>query len=212
MTLTVYSTGTPNGKRPLVFLEVLGIKFNYKRIDITKNEQQSEEFLKINPYGKIPAITDIDPNTNETINIFETGAILEFLASKYDSDLKYHYPQNHPLYWEQQKWFYLTTAELSPKQENLSFYLNFALQRDDFAIERADNETRRIYKVLDSRLEKNNGWLVGDKINIADISAFPFIRRHEFVKIDLQNDFPNVYAWLLKLQNVDGTERGYAYV
>lgn len=193
-------------------LELLGLKPEYKRIDITKGEQSSEEYLKITPYAKVPAITDVDPNTGDKINIFESGALLQFIASKYDTDFKYHYPQDHPLYWEQQKWFFFSTSSISPRQGELSFYLNFASKQEPFAIERANIEAKKVYKTLEARLIENNGWLVGDKLNIAEISAFPFVRRYDFVKINLENEFPNVYAWVSKLKKIDGLERAYSYI
>jgi glutathione S-transferase len=209
--LTIHSFPTPNGRRVTVLLEVLGVKFNHRKVDIFTGEQSQSEFLEINPTGKIPAITDTIPGTNEEVSLFETGAIIQFLANKYDTKFEIHYRQTDALYWEETKWFYFTTSTLSPVQGELSFFLNFAKQNDEFAIARAQSDVARVYKTMETRLQTNNGWFVGDKLNIVDISAFTFINRYEFVKLELESTYPNIWAWLLKVRKIDGFERGYNY-
>lgn len=209
--LDLYSFQTPNGRRIVVLLEVLGLKFNYHKIDITKGDQFKKAFTELNPYSKIPVIVDINPNTGEKISIFETGSIIEFIVNKYDLENKIHYEKDHPLYWEQQKWLFFTTSSLSPVQGELSYFLNFASQRDDFAIERAQNNVDKVYKALDQRLKENNGWIVGSKVNIVDISAFTFVNRYEFVQLELEHKYPDVWSWLNKVKNIDGFERGYNF-
>ncbi|CUM64887.1 uncharacterized protein PRCAT00002505001 [Priceomyces carsonii] len=206
-TLTLYSAGTPNGRKITVFLEILRIPHTYKKIDIFKGEQKKKWFLKLNPNGQIPVITDFDEKGDE-ITIFETGAILEFLAFKYDCNNEVSFRFGTRLYWEQSKWLAFQISSHSPLQGQLSYFMNFAPFKDQPAIERYHEETRRIFGVYERRLEENNGWLVGDRLNVADIAAYAFIRRHDFVKV-LLDEFPSLRIWLENINQIDGANKGY---
>lgn len=207
--LTLYSIGTPNGKKITVLLEVLGLKYQYKRIDLSKRVQKEDWFLKLNPNGQIPVITDKDKKGND-VAIFETGAILLYLADTYDRQRSVSYSSEDALYWSQIKWLFYLVSSHSPLQSQLSYFLNFAPKEDEFAIEKYATEVKRIYGVYNLRLSENNGWLVGDRLNIADIAAYTHVRRHDFVKVDLE-PFPHLNSWLEKIGKIPGVEKGYAF-
>ncbi|KAH3688305.1 hypothetical protein WICPIJ_000713 [Wickerhamomyces pijperi] len=209
--LKLYSIGTPNGQKITIYLELLekayGLKYNYRKIDFANNEQKEPWFIKLNPNGKIPTISDVDANGKQTV-IFETGAILQYLGETYDTENKYYYSlKNGDLYWDQVKWLTFQVASHAPYQGQANHFRIFAKEKIQYGIDRYTDETKRVFGVYEIRLKENNGWLVGDKLNIADIAAFPWIRNAAKIDIDLA-EFPALKAWVDKIEKIDGIQEG----
>lgn len=204
--LKLYSLETPNGQKVTLYLELLKVKYHYRKIDITKNTQKEPWFLALNPNGRIPTISDVDAEGKRT-TLFETGAILQYLGEKYDKQRKYYYDLSSPYYWDQQKWLVFQVASHAPYQGQANHFLRYAKVDVPYGKERYRAETERVFGVFEIRLKQNNGWLVGDHLNIADIAAFPWIRRYGFIDIDI-TQFPELEKWLDKIAAIDGVQAG----
>lgn len=139
--------------------------------------------------------------------LFETAAILLYLGEKYDKDRKYYYPITDPLYWDQIKWLIFNVASHAPYQGQANHFQLFAKEKIPYGIQRYKAETERVFGVFEIRLKENNGWLVGDGLNIADIAAFPWIRGYEGNEIDI-NQFPELKKWIDKIEKIDGIQQG----
>ncbi|KAF8591719.1 glutathione S-transferase [Ramaria rubella] len=202
--LTLYSQGTPNGVTTPIFLEELKAAYgapNYEYVEMSirdadigkvHNQVKSDWFLKINPNGRIPALRD------DGFDVFETSAILLYLAQKYDKEHKFSYdPVTHPKeYSEDLQWMFFVHGGIGPMQGQAGHFIN-ASEKIPYAINRYVNETKRLFAVVETRLEGRE-YLVGagkGRYGIADIKAFPWIRRGDFLGIPLA-DFPNIKAWV----------------
>jgi glutathione S-transferase len=204
--LKLYSLGTPNGQKITIYLELLGLDYEYRRIDISTNIQKEPWYIKLNPNGRIPVLSDVDANGKQTV-LFETAAILLYLGEKYDKDRKYYYSVDDEHYWDQIKWLSFQVASHAPYQGQANHFLRYAKEKIQYGIDRYKAETERVFGVFEIRLAENNGWLVGDHLNIADIAAYPWIRISSFIDIDI-NQFPNLKAWLDKLEKTPEIANG----
>ncbi|CEP23373.1 unnamed protein product [Cyberlindnera jadinii] len=204
--LKLYSLGTPNGQKITVYLELLGLKYHYRNVDILKGTQKEPWFLKLNPNGRIPVLSDVDAEGHRT-TLFETGAILQYLGEKYDKERKYYYDLSSPYYWDQVTWLTFQVASHAPYQGQASHFLKFAKEDVPYGKKRYKEETERVFGVYELRLKANNGWLVGDHLNIVDIAAYPWIRKYDFVEIDITK-FPELEKWLAKIDAIEGIEKG----
>lgn len=204
--LKLYSVGTSNGKKITIFLSLLNLKYHYRKIDFSKDEQKEPWFIKLNPNGRIPVLTDVDSNGNVR-TFHETGVILQWLADNYDTERKYSYDHSDPLWWEQLQWLTFQIASHSPMQGQAHHFVSFAKIKDDYGIKRYTDEARRVYSVFELRLIENNGWLVGDHLNIADISAYPWISRSALFKTEL-DEWPNLKKWCEKVSQIEGVKEG----
>lgn len=204
--LKLYTLETPNGQKATIYLEILGLKYHLRRLDISTNIQKEPWFININPNGRIPTLSDVDSNGEQTI-LFETAAILLYLGEKYDKDHKYYYPIDHPLYWDQIKWLIFNVASHAPYQGQVHHFLYAAKEKIPYGIQRYKAETERVFGVFEIRLKENNGWLVGDRLNIADIAAWPWIRKYERSEINI-DQFPELKSWIDKIGKIDGVQKG----
>jgi GST-like protein len=157
-------------------------------INITKGEQHAPDFLKISPNNKIPAIVDPDGPGGRPLALFESGAILLYLAEKTGKLM----PQNARARSEALQWLMWQMGGFGPMLGQAHHFRRFAKEQIPYAIERYTNETRRLYGVLDNRL-KETDYVAGD-YSIADIAIFPWAARHEWQGIDLA-DFPALKRW-----------------
>jgi len=205
--LKLYSLGTPNGQKITIFLELLGIKnYEYRVLDIRTNIQKEPWFIAINPNGRIPTLSDVDSNGKQTI-LFETAAILLYLGEKYDKNHKYYYSLGDEHYWDQIKWLTFHVASHAPYQGQANHFILYAPEKIPYGIKRYKEETERVFGVFEIRLKENNGWLVGDHLNIADIGAFPWIKGAGKLGIDL-SQFPNLKSWVDKISKIPGIQEG----
>jgi glutathione S-transferase len=204
----LYSVGTSNGQKITIFLKLLNLDYHYRKIDFSKDEQKEPWFIKLNPNGRIPVLTHADSEGN--LKIFhETGVILQYLADTFDKERKYSYDHSDPLWWEQTQWLTFQVASHSPMQGQAHHFVSFAKVKNEYGIKRYTDEIKRIYGVYEIRLKENNGWLVGDKLNIADISAYPWVSRSRLFNSTL-DEWPNVKAWVEKISKLPGVAEGQA--
>lgn len=195
--LQLYSLATPNGVKVSIVLEELGIPYEPHFVDITKNETWTPEFLSLNPNGKIPAIIDPDGPGGKPLALFESGAILLYLAEKTGKLL----PTDPAKRYETIQWVFFQMAAIGPMFGQLGFFHKFAGREyeDKRPHERYRAESQRLLGVLETRLEGRD-WIMGDEYTIADISMLGWVRNligfygaREIVEFD---KLKNVPAWL----------------
>lgn len=203
--IDLYTFGTPNGRKVSIMLEECGLEYTAHAIDISKDEQFTPEFLAINPNNKIPAIVDHDGPGGKPMSLFESGAILMYLAEKAGSVLLPSDPQHR---WPVIQWLMFQMGGVGPMLGQNHHFRKFAKEQIPYAIERYGNETRRLYGVMDQQLGKH-GWLAGDAYSIADIATYPWVDRYEWQGLDL-DDFPNVARWYDELSERPAVLRGMA--
>jgi GST-like protein len=195
---------TPNGHKITMFLEEAGLPYRIVPVNLTKNEQFRDEFLQIAPNNKIPAIVDhAPPDDGEPVGLFESGAILLYLAEKSGKLL----PPDLRGRLEATQWLFWQVAGLGPMAGQLVFFLRSA-EKHPFAIERYTKETERLFGVLEKRLQDRQ-WLAGDTYSIADIAAYSWAAPYNLFGLDL-GVHPNVERWLETIASRPATERAYA--
>jgi GST-like protein len=186
--ITLYTWGTPNGRKVSVMLEECGLPYRVEAVDITRGDQFRPEFVAISPNSKIPAIVDEEGPDDQPISLFESGAILIYLAGKTGKFL----PASVRGRYEALEWLMFQMASVGPTFGQTHHFLRFASEKVPYAIERFGSETRRLYGVMNARLEKAE-YLAGE-YSVADIATFPWIARHEFHEVELAL-FPAVKRW-----------------
>lgn len=198
--IDLYTWVTPNGWKVSATLEELGLPYNVKPIDITTGIQKEAEFVGINPNGRIPAIVDHDAGG---LTIFESGAIMLYLAEKAGKLL----PTDVKGRYNVIQWLMFQMGGVGPMQGQANVFYRYFPEKIPAAIERYQNETRRLYGVLDRQLAKNE-FLAGD-YSIADIANWSWVRVHNFAGVDL-DEFQNVKRWLDQLEARPALVRGAA--
>lgn len=188
--IDLYYADTPNGQKITLFLEETGIPYQLHRIDISKGDQFKPEFLAISPNNKIPAIVDNSPvDGGEPISIFESGAILIYLAEKSGKLIS----QNLREKTTQLQWLFWQVGGFGPMLGQNHHFTRYATEKVPYAIKRYTEETQRLYCVLEKRLAQSP-YLGGQEYSIADIATYTWVRRHEHHNIDLAN-YPAVEKW-----------------
>ena len=191
--IDLYYWTTPNGHKITIFLEEMGLSYEIYPINISQGDQFKPEFLAISPNNRIPAIVDKQPiSGSEPLSIFESGAILEYLADKTGQFI----PQSGSARYEVLQWLYWQMGGLGPMAGQNHHFSAYAPERIPYATERYVNETNRLYGVLNQRL-KGKDYIVGD-YSIADMACYPWIRPYEKQGQDL-NDFPYLKAWFERM-------------
>jgi GST-like protein len=204
--IDLYTWGTPNGRKVSVMLEETGLKYQAFPVNIGKDEQFAPDFLKVNPNNKIPAIVDHEPLAaygKEPYSVFESGAILIYLAEKSGKFL----PADARSRMQALQWLMWQMGGFGPMLGQTHHFVRFAKEQVPYAIERFTTETKRLYKVLDGHLAKNE-YLAGREYSIADMATLPWAARHEWHQIDL-NDYPNVKRWYDPLMARPAVQRGF---
>ena len=197
--IDLYSSATPNGRKISIMLEELGVQYNAIHIDLEKKEQFSDFFSKISPSNKIPVILDNDKG----ITVFESGAILLYLAEKYNKFLNKNY------YWEIVQWLFFQMSYVGPMLGQAHQYLFYNAGKSKFAEEKSKGYTKHVYQILDERLSSRE--YIVDEYSIADISIWPWIARFERHQINL-DEYPNVLRWYLEISNRAAVIKGYNVV
>ncbi|KAI9292772.1 glutathione S-transferase [Neoconidiobolus thromboides FSU 785] len=200
--ITLYTVGTPNGHKASIALELLNIPYKVHKISFADNEQKQDWFLKINPNGRIPAIVD---HSNNDFAVFESGAILLYLADKYDPEHKL-LPKDDKLKSEAIQWLMWQMGGLGPMMGQANHFARYAPEKIEYGINRYQNESKRLISVLETRLQGRN-YLVGDTPTVADISSFPWVRGALWAGVALDS-YPNVNSWLDRLEKIDYVQRG----
>ncbi|TAH47375.1 MAG: glutathione S-transferase [Elusimicrobia bacterium] len=209
--IQLYSTATPNGVKVSIMLEETGLPYEVHRVDIMQNESFTPEFLSLNPNGKIPAIIDPDGPGGEPLALFESGAILLYLADKTGRFI----PADAARRWETIQWVFFQMAAIGPMFGQVGFFHKFAGREyeDKRPLQRYVNESRRLLGVLDARLNGRE-WIMGEEYSIADIATLGWVNNlitfygaRELVGFDA---FANVGAWLERGLQRPAVMRGLA--
>jgi GST-like protein len=187
--IDVYTWSTPNGYKAVIMLEETGLDYRLHLVDLGKGEQRRPEYLAINPNGKIPAIVDREASGQKPLPIFESGAILLYLAEKSGRFLASDPHQR----WAAISWLMFQMGGIGPMLGQAGYFLNRAPDPVPLAVERYVAESERLYGVVDRRLAECE-FLAGE-YSIADIASFPWMRAHQRFGLDLA-DYPNVARWL----------------
>ncbi|MEH6727273.1 MAG: glutathione S-transferase N-terminal domain-containing protein [Hyphomicrobiales bacterium] len=196
--IDLYTWTTPNGRKVSILLEELGVKYNVHPININEGDQKTPEFLKIGPNNKIPVIVD----TDNGVSIMETGAIMIYLAEKHGKFL----PTDPLKKIEVIEWLMWQMGGLGPMLGQAHHFLRFNPGKAPYAEERFAAEVKRLYGVLDTRLEGRD--FICDEYSIADMACWPWISRYEWQGIDLA-DYPNVRSWYQRLLAREAVQKGY---
>jgi GST-like protein len=189
MMIDLYTWATPNGRKISIMLEECGLPYTVHKIDITKNQQYTPEFLKISPNNKIPGIVDADGPGGQPYSCFESGAILLYLADKTNRFL----PADRARRYDAMQWLMWQMGGFGPMLGQTHHFVRFASEQVPYAIKRFGDETKRLYGVLDKQLAAAE-WCAGADYTVADMAIYPWAARHEWHKIDLA-DFANVRRW-----------------
>jgi GST-like protein len=199
--IDVYTWSTPNGYKVVIMLEETGLEYRLHPVDLGKGEQHRAEFLAINPNGKIPATIDRDSHGGEPLPIFESGAILLYLAEKSGRFL----PADPHQRWPVMSWLMFQMGGVGPMLGQAGYFLNRAPEPVPFAVERYVAEAERLYGVVDRRLSDRE-YLAGE-YSIADIACFPWMRAPQRFGLDVE-DYPNVMRWLETIESRPAVQRG----
>ncbi|WP_448188273.1 glutathione binding-like protein [Azospirillum sp. sgz301742] len=195
---------TPNGHKITMFLEEAGLDYRIFPVDITTGEQFRPEFLAFSPNNRMPAIIDPQPaDGGEPISVFESGAILVYLAEKTGRFLPTD-PRGRKTVLE---WLFWQVGGLGPMAGQNHHFALYAPEKIPYAIERYVKETNRLYGVLDRRLE-GRAFLAGEEYSIADMASYPWIVPHKRQGQDL-DDFPNLKRWFTAIRERPATVRAY---
>lgn len=201
--IDVYFWVTPNGYKVTIALEELGLPYNVVPINIGKGDQFKPEFLAISPNNKIPAIVDHDGPDGKPISIFESGAILIYLAERTGRLM----PKDARGRYSVLEWLMFQMASVGPMLGQAHHFRRYAPEQIQYAIDRYTNEARRIYNVIDKRLDKMP-YLAGD-YSIADIATYPWLRPHRWQGQALE-DFPNLRRWYDEIEKRPAVQKGLA--
>lgn len=195
-----YTWTTPNGRKVAIMLEETGLEYKTVPINIGKDEQFAPDFLKIAPNNRIPAIVDHD---NNDYSLMETGAILLYLAEKTGQFLN---TTDRDVYWRTMEWLMWQMGGVGPMFGQVHHFTKYNPGKAPYAQERYEKEARRLYGVLDRRLEGRE--FIVDDYSIADMAVWPWTARHNWQEIDL-NEFPNVRRWYMTMLDRPAVKRGW---
>lgn len=191
--IDVYSWPTPNGHKVHIMLEECGLNYRAIPIDIAAGDQFKPEFLAISPNNKVPAIVDADGPDGKPIALFESGAILIYLAGKTGGFLG----QTDREKYQTLQWLMFQMGGLGPMLGQAHHFRIYAPEKIDYAYDRYTNEAKRLYQVLEKQLS-HHAYLAGESYTIADIASFPWTRSAANQGIDW-DDYPNTKRWFDKI-------------
>jgi GSH-dependent disulfide-bond oxidoreductase len=207
--IQLYSLNTPNGVKVSIMLEETGLPYEPHLVDIMKGDNRTAEFLSLNPNGKIPAIIDPDGPGGKPLGLFESGAILLYLADKTGKFISADPAQR----WETIQWVFFQMAAIGPMFGQVGYFHKFAGKEiaDKRPLERYVVESKRLLDILDKRLEGRT-WLMGDDYTIADISTLGWVRNlitfYEARDLVEYDSFTHVVAWLERALARPAVKRG----
>ena len=187
--IDLYYWPTPNGYKITIFLEEASLPYNIVPVDIAAGEQFDPEFLKISPNNKMPAIVDPEGPNGEPISLFESGAILIYLAEKTGAFL----PQAPRERYAVLQWLMFQMGHVGPMLGQAHHFRRYAPETIPYAVERYTDEAARLYRVIDGRLAETP-YIAGEEYTIADMAIFPWLRSHENQGQSL-DDYPDLKRW-----------------
>ncbi len=200
--IQLYTWGTPNGKKVSIMLEEVELPYEVHPIDLAKDDQLKPEYLAINPNNKIPAIIDTEGPGGKPFKLFESGAILMYLAEKTGKFL----PQEMAKRYEVIQWLMFQMGGVGPMFGQANYFYRLD-EKVPFAIERYYKEAIRLYNVLEQALAQKD-YLAGE-YSIADIATYPWVGRHDGHNVKLE-EFPNVKRWFDAISQRPAVKRGMA--
>jgi GSH-dependent disulfide-bond oxidoreductase len=198
--IQLYTWGTPNGKKVSIMLEEVGLPYEVHAINLGKGEQMTSEYLAINPNNKIPTIIDSDGPGGQPLKLFESGAILMYLAEKTGK----LWLEDKRKRYEVIQWLMFQMGGVGPMFGQANYFFRLT-EKVPYAIERFHKEALRLYGVLDKELAQKE-YLAGE-YSIADIATYPWVGRHEMHRVKLEQ-FPNVKRWFDTISARPAVKRG----
>jgi GST-like protein len=201
--LAVYYAPTPNGWKITICLEEMGIP--YRLIPIRLGEELPQGFLEASPNGKMPALVDERPGSGSSVTLFESAAILLYLAEQSGQFLGNTPADRYAVI----QWLTWQVAGLGPMAGQNGHFLLYAAERIPYAIERYGKEVHRLYTVLDAQLARTGAYVAGDAYSIADMACFPWIMTHKAQGLIL-DDFPALKTWFADIRSRPAVQRGIA--
>ena len=198
--IELYTWATPNGKKVYIMLEEVGLSYEVRPVNLSKGEQMKPEYLAVNPNNKIPTIVDSDGPAGHSFKLFESGAILMYLAEKTGKFL----PQDTRKRYEVIQWLMFQMGGVGPMFGQANYFFRLA-EKVPYAIERFHKEALRLYKVLDQQLAQKS--YLADEYSIADIATYPWVWRHDIHQVKLE-EFPNVKRWYDAISARPAVQRG----
>ena len=202
--IELHTWSTPNGRKVSIMLEECGLPYSVHKVNIGQNEQFKPEFLAISPNNRIPGIVDPEGPDGKPLKLFESGAILVYLAGKTGGKFL---PASDRGKYIALQWLMFQMGGVGPMFGQAHHFLRAAPEQVPYGIKRYTDEAKRLYGVLDRRLAE--AAYLADEYSIADIATFPWIARHEWHKVDLA-DFPNVKRWYDTINRRPAVVRGMA--
>jgi GST-like protein len=199
--IDVYSWPTPNGHKVHLMLEECGLPYRLHPVNIGKGDQFAPDFLAISPNNKIPAITDPDGPDGQPISLFESGAILLYLAGKTGRFL----PASDRDRYTVLQWLMFQVGGVGPMLGQAHHFRLYAAEKIPYAIDRYSNEAKRLYGVIDRQLGRKR-WIAGDDYTVADMAIFPWLRNWQGQGIQL-DDFPALKRWFETIAERPATQR-----
>ena len=193
-----YTAPTPNGFKVSIMLEELKLPYNVISVELEKKEQKKTEYLKLNPNGRIPTIVDRD---NGYFSVFESGAILIYLAEKSGQFMPAD-PKGRSIVLQ---WLMFQMGGVGPMQGQAHVFYRYAPEKIEYAIERYQKETMRLYSVLNTQL-KDYEYLAGD-LSIADIATWPWVRGYQWAGLEIE-ELPHLQRWLDVLAERPAFQKG----
>lgn len=203
--IELYTWATPNGRKASIMLEELGLPYNMHAVDISKGEQHEAGFLAISPNNRIPAIVDPEGPGGTPLSLFESGAILIYLAEKTGSKLL---PKEGRERAVTLQWLMWQMGGVGPMFGQAHHFMFQPKEDVPYGKKRYHDETKRLYKVMNQRLGEAK-FLAGDIYTVADIATYPWVARHPRHQVDL-HDFPNVKRWFDEISKRPAVEKGMA--
>ncbi|HEV8342620.1 MAG TPA: glutathione S-transferase N-terminal domain-containing protein [Candidatus Binatia bacterium] len=201
--IDLYTWATPNGRKISVMLEEVGLPYEVHPVNLQKEEQFKPEYLAINPNNKIPSIIDRDGPGGKPYTLFESGAILMYLAEKTEKLM----PKETPAYHQVIQWLMFQMGGVGPMFGQAHNFFRYDPQKDSYGVERFRKEVARLYGVMNKRLSESP-FLAGD-YSIADVATYPWVSRYEMHQTKLE-DFPNVKRWFDAISARPAVQRGMA--
>ena len=202
--IEVYSWATPNGHKVHIMLEECGLPYRVHAVDIGDGDQFEPQFLAISPNNKIPAITDPDGPDGKPISLFESGAILLYLAAKTGRFM----PVSTTAKYEVLQWLMFQMGSVGPMLGQTHHFRIYAPEKLPYAVDRYTNEAKRLYCVMDKRLGSSK-YIAGPELTIADIAIFPWLRSWKNQGIDW-TEYPSLKGWFDEIAARPAVQRGVA--
>ena len=196
--IDLYTSNTPNGYKVSIMLEELKLPYNVIAVDLVKKEQKKAGYVKLNPNGRIPTIVDLE---NKNFVVFESGAILIYLAEQTGKLLPEHPEKRSKVL----QWLMFQMGGIGPMQGQAHVFYRYAPEKIEYAINRYQKETLRLYKVLDNQLKEKE--YLADDFSIADIATWPWVRRHRWAGVEIEK-LSNLRRWMGNLENRPAFQKG----